>query len=344
MHPELGPNEVLTIGDAVACDECAIRLDVVATLGGGNDPSSFRENAAGVGCMVARNEEGSFLVSGMLEPGTIYRYHADGSLVERLGGQGQGPGEFGSQLRVWVTRGDTILVHDDTLRRMTFLGPDGTYLHSFPSPGRDGFARVGSGEFVFFTRAMTSSDPLFARVSSEGQVVRQFGRSEHPEPDIDTHLIFPSLSGGYWTASVWRYELLRRDATDAPQMMIQRAAPWFPPDGEFSDDVYVTQPPPPFLSHLWEAPDGLLWTYTLVPDPTWEPGLGMRPSPEWYRRTFDTVIEVLDLENEVVVGRTRYDGRLGQLCGSHLMYTVIELPSGDTRIQVLEPHLNGSVR
>lgn len=45
-----------------------------------------------------------------------------------------------------------------------------------------------------------------------------------------------------------------------------READWFPPYPAFSDEVYESVPPPP-LHHVWEDEDGLLWTYSLVPDP-----------------------------------------------------------------------------
>lgn len=333
------PTSPMVIGDDATCPTCTIELREIALLGSETDPSSFRPNAAGLGCMVGVTEGGDFLVSGMLEPGRIYRYGPNGTLLRRIGRQGEGPGEFGPQIRLWMLGNDSVLVQDDALRRVSVMSQEGEFARSFPSPGRDGFAVVDENSLVYFTRALQPGDPVFARITLDGTGLVQFEPTHHPEPDIDTRMVFPAREGGFWSAGVWRYELHLRDTNGAIVRSVRREAPWFPPDGTFSDEVYVSEPPPPFFNHLWEAPEGQLWTYSLVPDPDWEPGLGLRPDPEWYRRTFDTVIEVLDLADGAVVARTRYDGRLGHVCGSHLMYTVVESGSEDTRMQLLEPVL-----
>ena len=49
----------------------------------------------------------------------------DGGFVERLGGRGEGPGEFLSLAAAWP-RGDTIEAFDSGLRRLTRFLPDGT--------------------------------------------------------------------------------------------------------------------------------------------------------------------------------------------------------------------------
>ena len=56
--------------------------------------------------------------------GTIYRLAADGSAVDSLGGKGQGPGEF-DRLDGMVLKGDSVVVSDNRLMRLTFIGPDG---------------------------------------------------------------------------------------------------------------------------------------------------------------------------------------------------------------------------
>ena len=49
----------------------------------------------------------------------------DGGFMERLGGRGEGPGEFVSLSAAWP-RGDTIEALDSRARRMTRFLPDGT--------------------------------------------------------------------------------------------------------------------------------------------------------------------------------------------------------------------------
>lgn len=56
--------------------------------------------------------------------GKIYRVGADGSVVATWGWRGEGPGEY-QGLEAILLRGDSILVSDGRLRRVTLLGPDG---------------------------------------------------------------------------------------------------------------------------------------------------------------------------------------------------------------------------
>jgi hypothetical protein len=330
----------IVIADDVSCPHCQIVLREVALLGSPSDPTSIRENAVGLGCAVGLQTSGEIVVSGVVGGGQLLRYGPDGTLLGVIGRAGRGPGEFGTQLRIWIGAGDTIHVQDDALLRFSVFAPNGEFVRSFRSPsGSRSFARLDGGDWIFFRTPAGKQDPMFHRTSSTGTKVMEFGYSQMQEPDLDSHIVSPAVGGGMWLASVWSYRARRLDASGEPVAAWVRDAPWFPPEGQHSEAMYRTEPPPPFFNHLWEMDDGRLWSYTLVPDPRWEPGLGLRPSPEWYRRTFDTIIEIIDPAERAVVARTRYDGRIGHVCGSHLMYTVIETADGDTRTQVLEPIL-----
>jgi hypothetical protein len=118
---------------------------------------------------------------------------------------------------------------------------------------------------------------------------------------------------------------------------LTRTVDWFPADGDFPEGAYRTVPPPPMLVHVSEDSAGRLWTYSAVPDPAWTPGIPMRPSPEWFRRTFDTVIEVIDLKSGRLIAAGRHASRLGPMCGSSLLYELVETSDGDTYLRVLEP-------
>ena len=106
------------------------------------------------------------------------------------------------------------------------------------------------------------------------------------------------------------------------------------------DAWHVETPPPRRLSHVWEDGEGLLWTYTLVPDERWEPG----PEPdriesEWILRTFDTMIEVIGIGSGEVLADYRHDEKLSPVCGQDLVSSVREDRVGDTRAVVYRPSL-----
>jgi hypothetical protein len=61
---------------------------------------------------------------GEFQDGMIYRIGADGTVVETWGRKGEGPGEY-QALDAILLRGDSILVSDGRMRRVTILAPDG---------------------------------------------------------------------------------------------------------------------------------------------------------------------------------------------------------------------------
>ena len=92
---------------------------------------------------------------------------------------------------------------------------------------------------------------------------------------------------------------------------------------------------------LWEDSAGLLWVVSNIADPDWDPEVRPPPSPDWYLKAFDAVIEVLDPRTAPLVASMRHERRIARICGSELLYGDIETDEGDTRVQVLEPVLLG---
>lgn len=121
--------------------------------------------------------DGGALV-GEFGEGMIYRIGPDGSVVETRGRKGEGPGEY-QALDAILLRGDSILVSDNRLRRLTFLSPDGevrttqlpggTFLHQASAiltdgrlllvPG-EGYSAVAEmrPEWVFETQPILAAD------------------------------------------------------------------------------------------------------------------------------------------------------------------------------------------
>lgn len=65
--------------------------------------------------------------------GAIYRVAPDGSVTDRWGRKGEGPGEY--QVVAWIsTVGDSILAYDSRLARATVLDSSGTVLETLPFP------------------------------------------------------------------------------------------------------------------------------------------------------------------------------------------------------------------
>lgn len=98
----------------------AFRLDI-----GGSDVEFFRVIA------IRPRRNGGFVVanSGTYE---LFFFDATGHRASIAGGRGRGPGEYTGMRDVQVTRGDSLVVFDGGARRVSILGPDGSFARSIP--------------------------------------------------------------------------------------------------------------------------------------------------------------------------------------------------------------------
>jgi hypothetical protein len=63
-------------------------------------------------------------------------YGPDGVLTGRQGRSGEGPGEYRQPSGLWTLPGDTVVVWDGRLLRITVMSPEGTLLRDVPVRGR----------------------------------------------------------------------------------------------------------------------------------------------------------------------------------------------------------------
>ena len=341
------PDTVLVTGGPT-CRTCEIVVEQVAVLGHDDDPASIRPDPGP--CVVGRLSTGEFVSSGLVGGGQLFVYDESGRAVRSIGRRGEGPGELKGNQWFVVGAMDTLFVLGWT--RLTTFDPTGRHVESlsFRIPWTFwSFARLRDGGFVFHTPAHTMDEPVIRILDAGGTEVDAHGR---PSPamvelqmaDLDYRMVGPAESGGYWTAKVWSYEMSRWRSPGVRDLTIVRRVEWFP-DGEPAsweevDAWYVEAPPPRMLFDLREDTEGLLWTYTLVPDERWRPGPEPdRVDPGWSLRTYDTMIEVIDVRNAEVIAEYRHDEKLLPVCGRELLSSVRETPSGNTRAVVFRPRL-----
>ena len=211
------------------------------------------------------------------------------------------------------------------------------------------FARLRDGGFVFHTPAHTIDGPLIRVLDANGVETGAHGNPsaemvKRQMPDLDYRGVSPSISGGYWTTKIWTYEMSRWRSQGVRDMTVMRQVEWFRPNEPMSweemDAWHAETPPPRRLFHIREDTEGLLWTYTLVPDERWGPEPEPdRIDPEWILRTFDTMIEVIDIRSAKVLADYRHDEKLSPVCGRRLVSSVRENRAGDTRAVVFRPSL-----
>ncbi len=121
----------------------------------GADPGPENELARVV--MADRYTDGYVVATGL--PISVRLYSESGRYQRTLGQAGDGPGEYRSIVRAWVTPGDTVVVYDPTLGRITYFAADGALLRTVPHrvsmgtmPGREGprviVDRFSDGSFL----------------------------------------------------------------------------------------------------------------------------------------------------------------------------------------------------
>jgi len=343
--PVEADHHTLVLAGGPTCEECEIVVNEVAVLGHPDDPASVAANPSARG-RLGRLSTGDFLSSGLTGGETGLVYGSTGRAIRSIGRAGEGPGEFGRDLRI-IGSGDTLVVVDRRRRQVVRMDVSGNYLDSFlvDWPLWNS-ARLPDGTLVFSTEASFDDDGfrLVKVVDQRGNLIASHDRvsSELVDlmmPDMDGRRVAPAVSGSYWTAVRWTYELHRWNSPGRRDLVVIRDAEWFRPNRPQSvDDVdawYVTEPPPRDVFHIRETGDGLLWTYSQVPDNRWQPGPEPDDVPSLHR-SLDTVVEVIDITDGSVVAQRRLDERLGAVCdGSDFMTTVREMPDGDTRTIVL---------
>jgi hypothetical protein len=289
--------------------------------------------------MVTRTATPEYFVSAIVGGGEIFVYDQAGRFQRSVGRPGSGPGELGPLNRVVTGLGDTLVVLDQAQRRIQIFSPSGDFVRGFRTSGSGPLSPLQSGDLLIPRRPATRADHIFEIVDPEGHVVTPLGQSQWSSDNLDLTqwVTSASKSGGFWAASVWEYALHHWSSDGTRERTLVRDASWFPDEPEFLDGAYLTSPPPTLLTHIWEDSAGRLWVFVQKPDADWDPEIGARPNPDWYRRTWDTVVEVIDPTNAEVIVRDSLPYALGATCDSGLMYGVTYSDAGDTELTVFAP-------
>lgn len=114
-------------------------------------------------------------------------FDRSGSLLRRLGGEGEGPGEFGSLSSVLALE-DSLGVYDSRQRRLSVFGPEGRLVREVAlgaraQPGSSmALHPLSTGDFALFVRGGLRAEPgVFRpeaesfRISPAGEVLATYG-------------------------------------------------------------------------------------------------------------------------------------------------------------------------
>ncbi len=344
-HADGVSDSPMVIRGVPTCSDCEIGFDTLAVLGATSDPSSIRPDAMAAGCMVSHSNDGVSRVSGLVGGGQLLEYRGSGGSTRTLGRMGEGPGEFGRNLRI-VEVHDTLFIVDLTNGRMAVADRDARFHRVWSLPVRiHSLAPLPEGRWLLHGRPRSEEDgsPLFRIVDGEGREEHSFGTVSPTHGEMDQWVVGPDGTGGFWAASMWEYALHRGSTDGELRKVLSREVEWFPEGTTWSEDQLTVDPAPPLVTHVMAFEGGTrVGVVITLADERWSPDMPESAgSVEWFRRSFDSVLEVLDLEAGTVVASVRSDDWLAPICGTDLLYTVVPGPDGDTRAVVLRPRLMG---
>jgi hypothetical protein len=186
-------------------------------------------------------------------------------------------------------------------------------------------------------------------VSAAGEVVRSFGgdgKPLAPEQSYESvRAIGTARAGHLWSARIneYRLELWRMDGSRA--LTVIRDASWFRPWTGRDEGAPFTRRPRPTVNGVREDAEGRLWVTITVAAHDWRPRPG--PGDTNLLRTeigdlYDTIIEVIDVENGRLLARSRYDRLIGGLAGSASVHGTRIDAAGNTVIDVWRLRLDSA--
>lgn len=141
----------------------------IGTLDG--DPARQFNRVSGM----AVTSAGGLVVGQMGPPPVLRWFDAGGALLRTAGGEGEGPGEFAQMTAVQAAPGDTILVWDPRLRRISKFSPEGVFASSLrwnaEESGFPGIFRLGPGPRAVYRMATGAGNPVPGRLDRDSMVI-----------------------------------------------------------------------------------------------------------------------------------------------------------------------------
>lgn len=302
------------IADDIACSTCKLRIVRSVILGDKEGPNAISDQ---VNAVRIDGLGRYWIMAGDTPP---YVFDASGRLVTRVGRSGAGPGETIRPLDAVSLPGDSVLVFDGELSRLTVFDKDlkaarsvqlGTAMRpwlvlQWPSIVIAN-AQLGSPESVGW--------PLhLGAVSSRGFDLRKsFGPGEGEFRPIDYartgQVLAPSNQANtFWSSdeTLYRVSLWTQDGERA--LEFSRRPVWFATQ---SGNTLGTpnRPPQPRVSCIAEDKEGYLWVAVRMPKATWREGWPAISAAEYslsamaFEKMFRTNLEVLNPRARKVVAR-----------------------------------------
>jgi hypothetical protein len=304
-NEQLQGQQRLTVSDKPSCAACTIELTRVTRLGGPLDSLYFDLGAA----VIARDRRGRIYIGPRepLGPAAVTVYDSAGRYITALARRGMGPGEIFSLRTFLLTPQDSLVLFDRT--KMVVLSPSYELVREEPSTspsiGGRSLVRLSNGNIVI-PASIASSDragyPLHLS-SRNGILLNSFGAEVplvRPDRPYEIYRTVGWAGGNMiWSAHDTRYQLELWDVAGSLRKTLVRETSWFQPWGT-ANEMFTH----PRVGAVRQDAEGLVWTIVKIPDTTVP--FNQIVGPAGSNRLYDTLIEVIDPENGVLLASRRF--------------------------------------
>lgn len=259
---------------------------------------------------MVRDSRGRFFALSQSRPSEILFFDSAGRFLKPIGREGSGPGEFRFVGGILALPGDSLLVVDASLKRITVLTAEQRLSRTVSMPVGsfkwDGVLLDDGGVVLnmFVGSPSAAGSPLHL-VDRQGNITLSFGSTDDEVIRADlrssTYRKLARARGrGVWSARINQYKIeLWNKNGDKVRELVGNPS-WFK-SWWVETDLSPENPPQTKLVSIHEDRQGLLWIMFNVPDPRWRQGLEVARTPEGQYHVpiekdlvYDTIIEVLD--------------------------------------------------
>ena len=333
-------HETTTWSDFELCDECEIELTEVVRFGEPESPGVIGSIAP----RVSWNEQLGYVVVGST---SLQIFDDDGRFVRRIGGEGEGPGEFSRVIDAHVVDGRLVAL-DYAQSAWSIFNLAGEFIQRRPYGHSTGpFVPVG-GSHVVVVNMDESPElaglPLHLADIDSGVPTLHFGSGddawESRPYSNNVQGSVTSRPGTVWWGATGSPRVQEWSVDDELLRVVDGELPWFPEVTEFIDPT--REPPSTLLRSL--ALDGRerLWMTVRTADPEWQEvelertQQGHRAPPERRGDYMDTRLDIFDLEEQRHIGRYVWDSPYARLInlGGEPAVSIVEYTE-DNGLQVV---------
>lgn len=328
---------------APTCTTCRVELTPVGRLGGDGGPI---DDAKGFGALKAIND--TLIVVTPAKPLGVWGVHPSGRIIWRSGRQGSGPGEFQRADRIGLLPGDSIVIWDQELARLTLLTKSGRLVRServsraaqvfVPTSSNGGFAM---GRLVKPAPG-SKAPPLPVHRVRLDSVLSSFGSANATKDPGDPfrfdRIVLPYKGGAIVIPRVYQLAVEIYDRRDQLTTRFERVANWFPVSESFVAGSPTT-PPTPIVYDAWVDDQDLLWLLIQRAAPTWAQAFSKETTAgeggrrvrriENYALYTEGVIEVIDLKKRQLLVSQPVPQQVAFALGRNMIASKQETADGD---------------